>query len=402
MRKHIFLILLALTLALALGAQSQTLELPQPQYMNPFFDSFTRNYMSTNALGRGYTGLALPGGIDNVLINPAAYEPDRATLHLELLAKPPVDINTHAAADTAEYYKVSPQTMTSPIPLGVLGGGGKIGNNFSFSLLYSMPKTVRVDYFGVEINMGGGLIMRYPTYYLNQFTANAAWHTDNFHLGVNLHNQIHYVDDLTILRSFASIRSTKYLLRPQFGFLYTGEAVNAGLSVTPPQNFDWELTFAEYNSVLPLKIGAGAAYDKDGTRLTAEVDFEQTSAISEAFKDRYSFRLGAEKTIRRYTYRAGYIYHPQVWDGRFRLPDASGYASADTVSIWWDAVKPTGFVQKNSQHIITLGGSWNHQDVRVNLGGMIDVAGKAPMAQVSLSVDLYFSAFTRKEFLFFD
>jgi len=40
--------------------------------------------------------------------------------------------------------------------------------------------------------------------------------------------------------------------------------------------------------------------------------------------------------------------------------------------------------------------------VRVNLGGMIDVAGKAPMAQVSLSVDLYFSAFTRKEFLFFD
>ncbi|MCB5224576.1 MAG: hypothetical protein WCY21_07000 [Candidatus Cloacimonadaceae bacterium] len=404
MRKHIILILLAL-LALGLHAQNRDsleIELPQPQYMNPFFDSFTRNYISTSAMGRGSTGIALPGGVDNVLINPAGYDPDKPTLHLEMLAKVPVDVNTHAIADTAVYYKLSPQTMSSPVPLGIVGGGGKIGNHFTYGLLYSLPKTVKVDYFGVEINMGAGLIMRYPSYFLNQFTANAAWHMDNFHLGLNLHNQIHYLNDVTILRTFASIRDYKYLLRPQLGFLYTGETVNAGLTATPPQNFDWDLTFAQYDSVLPLQMGLGVAYHKDGTNLTAELDFEQNSAISADFKDRHSIHLGAEKTIRRYTYRAGYIYNPQVWDGNFRLPDAQGYASADTVSIWWDAVMPIGHIGKNSQHIITLGGTWSHPDVRVNLAGMIDVAGKAPVAQVNLSVDLYFSAFNRKEFLYFD
>ena len=63
---------------------------------------------------------------------------------------------------------------------------------------------------------------------------------------------------------------------------------------------------------------------------------------------------------------------------------------------------PQGRVGKNNQHILTLGTSWNHPDVRVNLSGLIDVAGQAPIAQVSLSADLFFSAFKRKNFLYFD
>ena len=34
------------------------------------------------------------------------------------------------------------------------------------------------------------------------------------------------------------------------------------------------------------------------------MDYEQCSAISDAFKDRYTFHAGMEKTVRRYTYRA--------------------------------------------------------------------------------------------------
>lgn len=377
---------------------AQALAFPQPQYVTPIFDSFTRNYMSTSAMGRGYTGLAIPGGVDNVLLNPAGYFPDKASLHLELLAKPPVDSDIYAMADTSVYYKMSPQTMTAPVPVGIIGGGGQIGPNFTFSLLYSMPKSIKVDYFGVEINMGAGLIMRYPTYYLHQITANAAWHKDNFHVGLNLHNQIYYLGDVTFLRSFERINNTKYVLRPQLGLLYSGETLSAGLSVVPPQNADWDLKFAQYDTVLPLNIALGGAYSKNDANFTAELDFEQCSAISDAFKDRYTIRVGAEKTIRRYTYRAGYIYHPQVWEGDFRLPDAS----SDTTSIWWNAVLPVGRVGKTSQHIISLGSSWNHPDVRVNLAGLIDVAGKAPIAQVNISVDLYFSAFKRKNFLYFD
>lgn len=396
MRRTSLWLALFCLLGAALGAQA--LDFPQPQYVNPIFDSFTRNYISTSAMGRGYTGLAIPGGVDNVLKNPAGYRPDKASLHLELLVKPPVDHDVYAMADTSIYYQMTPETLNSPVPVGILGGGGKIGPNFTYGLLYSLPKTVKVDNFGVEINMGYGLITRYPTFYLNQITANAAWHKDNFHVGLNLHNQIYYLGDVTFLRTFERISDTKYILRPQLGLLYSGEKLSAGLSVVPQQNADWDLKFAQYETRLPLNIALGGAYDINGTQITAELDYEQCSAIDAAFSDRYSFRLGAEKTIRRYTYRAGYIYHPQVWDGDFNLPDAG----SDTTSIWWSAVLPQGRVGKNSQHIITAGTSWNHPDVRVNLAGLIDVAGKAPVAQVNLSVDLFFSAFKRKNFLYFD
>lgn len=396
MRRTLLWLVVMMLLGTALSAQP--LEFPQPQYVNPIFDSFTRNYISTSAMGRGNTGLAIPGGVDNVLKNPAGYRPDKASLHLELLVKPPVDSDIYALADTSVYYQMTPETMNSPVPVGIIGGGGNIGPNFTYGLLYSLPKSIKVDNFGVEINMGYGLIQRYPSFYLNQITANAAWHKDNFHVGLNLHNQIYHLGDVTFLRSFERISDTKYVLRPQLGLLYGGEVLSAGLSVVPQQNVNWDLKFAQYETRLPLNIALGMAYGKDNTNLTAELDYEQCSAISSAFEDRYTFHVGVEKTIRRYTYRAGYIYHPQVWDGAFDLPDAA----SDTTSIWWGAVLPQGQVAKNSQHILTLGSSWNHPDVRVNLAGLIDVAGQAPIAQVNLSVDLFFSAFKRKNFLYFD
>lgn len=377
---------------------AQPLEFPQPQYVNPIFDSFTRNYISTSAMGRGHTGLAIPGGVDNVLKNPAGYRPDKASLHLELLVKPPVDSEIYALADTSVYYQMTPETMNSPVPVGIIGGGGKIGPNFTYGLLYSLPKSIKVDNFGVEINMGYGLIQRYPSFYLNQITANAAWHKDDFHVGLNLHNQIYQLGDVTFLRSFERIRDTKYVLRPQLGLLYSGETLSAGLSVVPQQNVDWDLKFAQYETVLPLNIAVGGAYSKNDATFTAELDYEQCSALSDAFNDRYSIRLGVEKTIRRYTYRAGYIYHPQVWNGFFNIPDAQ----SDTTSIWWNAVLPMGEVGKNNQHLITIGSTWSHPDVRVNLAGLIDVAGQAPVAQVNVSVELFFSAFKRKNFLYFE
>ena len=141
MRRYLLILMALGVLGTALGAQ--TLDFPQPQYVNPIFDSFTRNYMSTSAMGRGYTGLAIPGGVDNVLLNPAGHLPDKAALHLELLVKPPVDSDMYAMADTSVFYQMSPQVMTSPVPVGVVGGGGRIGPNFTFGLLYSMPKAIK-------------------------------------------------------------------------------------------------------------------------------------------------------------------------------------------------------------------------------------------------------------------
>ena len=63
MRRLALLAMLLLTAGLAAQA-ADTLDFPQPQYINPIFDSFTRNYISTQAMGRGNTGIAIPGKVD--------------------------------------------------------------------------------------------------------------------------------------------------------------------------------------------------------------------------------------------------------------------------------------------------------------------------------------------------
>ncbi|MBW6513661.1 MAG: hypothetical protein K0B87_02770 [Candidatus Syntrophosphaera sp.] len=394
------LILAFLPAVVGLAAQSaDSLDFPLPHYVNPIFDSFTRNYVSTSAMGRGYTGVSVPGGIDNVLLNPAGYVPDKATLHIEMLVKPPVDAKFYAEHDTLTGITMTPEDrMTSPVPLGIVGGGGSISQRFTYALLYAMPKTIRVDDFSVEMNMGAYLLSRYPSFYLHQFTANAAWHTERFHVGLNLHNQIYRIGDVTFLRSFERINDSKYLLRPQLGLLYTGDSFNVGLSAIPRQNASWDLKFAQYDTHLPLNLAAGGAYKTDSSSFAAELDYEQTSTLSDKYIDRYTLKLGAETTVRKFTYRAGYIYHPEIWHGHYKLPDAA----SDTLSIWWNDVLAGGKVEKNTQHILTLGMTWHGRDARINLGFLMDVAGRAPIAQVNASLDLYFSAFRKKNFLFFD
>jgi len=377
---------------------AQPLEFPQPQFITPIFDSFTRNYVSTSAMGRGYTGITIPGGMDNALLNPAAYLPDKPALHLELLAKPSIKVDFYADQDTSTGYNMTANDrLTSPVPFGIFAVGSSVNDHISYGFLYSMPKTVRMEDFSVATNMGMSLIVRYPTFNLHQFTANAAYHKDQFHFGVNLHNQFYYLGDVTFLRTFDRVRDTKYLLRPQFGFLYTGENINTGLTLVPPQKTNWDLKYVIYDTKLPLNVSGGVAYKHNGTQLAAELEYEQCSAICDEFKDRYTFHLGAEKTIEQYTYRLGYIYHPEVWHGDYLLPDAA----SDTISIWWDKILPGGTVKKNTQHILTGGFSWHHKDVNVNLSGLVNVANTAPVSQISLSVDLYFSAFQRKDFLYF-
>lgn len=391
MNKLCLLILLLGTLSLA-AQEADSLNFPLPEYVNPFYDSFTRNYLSTVAMGRANTGVAMLDGLDNVLLNPAGYQPDFGSLHLEMLIKPPVDNS---------YYREG-VNYNSPVPFGVAGVGGRLAGSFTGALLYSLPKSITVDNFYVLTNQGNSAVVRYPTFYLHQVTANAAWHRNNLHVGLNLHNQVYYLNDVTFLRTFERIQQGKYFLRPQLGLLYTGARFNAGFTATPPQNAVWDLKYATYDSQLPLNLALGGTYKSGNVRLTAEAEYEQDSALSAEFKDRLTIKVGAEKTVRKYTYRLGYIHNPEVWRGAYRLP-VNTTAHADT-SIWWGPadVPPGGVVGVHSQHLATLGLSWMSKDININLAALADLGGNTPSVQLSVSLDLYFSAFRKKGFLYFD
>lgn len=391
MPKLCLFILLLGTLSLA-AQEVDSLDFALPEYANPFYESFTRNYLSTVAMGRGNTGVAMSDGLDNVLLNPAGYQPLGSSIHMELLVKPPVDNS---------YYREG-VNYTSPAPFGIAGLGGSLGDSFSGALLYSLPKSITVDNFYVLTNQGNNMVVRYPAFYLHQLTVNAAWHYNNFHLGLNLHNQVYYLSDVTFLRTFERVQQGKYFLRPQLGLLYTGARFNAGITATPPQNAVWDLKYATYDSQLPLNVALGGTYKSGNVRLTAEAEYEQDSALSGELKDHLMIKVGAEKTVRKFTYRAGYIYNPEVWSGAYRLPENTT-ANADT-SIWWGpaAVPHGGVIGAHTQHLATFGLSWMSKDVNINLAALVDVGGKTSSAQLNVSLDLYFSAFRKKGFLFFD
>lgn len=384
---------LALFIAVGLAAQADSLSFPQPQFVNPIYDYFTRNYLSTTAMGRGNTGVAMQGGVESVLQNPASFLPDKTSIYLEMLIKPPVSTDTYQLEDR----------FFSPVPFGVFGSGGSLGRNVSAGFLYSLPKTVVMDNFSVPMNLGDYLLMRYPTFNLHQITANAAWHSGNLHVGLNLHNQVYYLSDIAFLRTFERIRQGKYFLRPEFGLLFSSESYNAGITVTPQQNAEWDLKYAVYDTVLPLTIGAGIAYKGDFATLTADLEYQNTNAISDGFNDRYAVKAGFEKRVRKFTYRLGYMLHPEVWHGNYKLP-VNTTANADT-SLWWDdevAVPLGGYIGKNTQHFLSVGFSWHHRDGSINLALLQEVAGRMPLTQINLSLSLYLDAFRRKNFLFFE
>ncbi|MDP3113846.1 MAG: hypothetical protein Q8M98_03625 [Candidatus Cloacimonadaceae bacterium] len=385
------LIPLMLLLGVGLVAQAaDSLDFPMPQFINPFYDSFSRNYLSTMAMGRGNTGVAMQGGVESILHNPAAYKPDKVSLHLEMLIKPPVNTDSYGSEDR----------FTSPVPFGMLAIGGKLSSKLTAGMVYSLPKTIVYDDFDILMNLGAYFLQRYPTFNLHQITANAGYHFENLHLGVNLHNQLYYQSEVTILRSFESISNTRYILRPQAGILYKTDIGSLGLSYTPEQKIDWDLKFVQYDTVLPMNVGAGISLNKKNMRLTADLEYENFSAVSDRYNDRLAIKMGIENDVRKFTYRYGYMYMPEVYSGFFRLP-MNNSATPDT-AMWWDNVPLVGNIKANTQHFLSLGFTWHHQDGTINAAVLQEIAGRAPMTQINLSLSLYLSSFRRKGFLYFE
>ncbi|MDY0151202.1 MAG: hypothetical protein RBS43_02890 [Candidatus Cloacimonas sp.] len=391
MKTRFILLIALLALSWMLQAQNVSgLDLPLPQFTNPFYDSFSKNYPGINAAGRGNTGVAALGDATTLLLNPAGAVPDSTQLFLELDFKPPIE-----AYGYSTYARYS-----APPPFSLLGVSGKLGSKVSGGLYYNMPKSILLDDFSILINQGNDMVVRLPVYYIYQLTANLGYHSGPWHWGVNVHNQLHYTDDTVFLKTYDRVRDFKYALRIQPGLIYDFGKVNVGLSVMPPTRYDWDLKYKNYDVIQPLWLNAGLSGEHKGFNVSLETEFEQFSAISDDFKDRITLKAGVEKAKGSMVYRAGYLHTSNVFAGLIQLPENTS-ATADT-SIFWNDV-PTSFTIKDgSQHIISCGLSHYHRDGSINLAAMHSFSADAPQTQVMISLSLYLSSFHRKSFMYFD
>ena len=388
MKANRTLLFLLLTLiAAALSAQTgEGLQMVLPQFSNPFYDSYSRNFIGTMAAGRGYTGVANLGDISGFSLNPAVHLPDSAKVILDVNIKPGTE---------ADGYQTE-ANYTSPPPLGLLAVGMGLTRNFSAGLVYSLPKSIRLDDYSVFINQGGGMVQRFPSYNLHQITASAAYHHGPAHVGLNLHNQLHYMDDPIILRSWDRIRDTHYAFRIQPGILYELSSINLGLSATLPTKFTWDQKYISYEMKLPLKVNAGVCYNSSRYSLSAEAELEQFSKVDKKFDDRYILKAGFEKYHGWLSYRLGYLYSSEVFSGKIMLP--VDLNSEDNNPAWND-VPDSLMIKSNAQHFLTCGISYVHKDGAINVALLHSVSPEARQTQVNLSLSFYLRIFTRKRTL---
>jgi len=389
--KHLMImILICLFWALLMAQADAVLEFPLPQYMNPFYESFSRNFLNNLSAGKGNTGIAQSGGVEHALINPAGFMPSEAMLYMEMCIKPSID----------EIDRYGNQTYAVQVPFGLVATGGRLFDQIYGGFSYSMPKSIIYYNFNLVMNQGAYLLQRNPTYMLHQLTGTLSYQTERFGFGVNLHNQFHYLDDVTVLRTFDRLRETQYLLRPEAGILYKGDNISIGATFMPEQKAEFDLRQIQYESVYPMKVGGGVSLKRGRRIFNVEVKWEQCSAIADNYEDRLTLKGGYEIRIRNFTYRLGALSTNSVFSGDYRLPVYTG--ATPNTSIVWDQVMPGGSIKQNDQFFITVGFSYHHRDGIISASLMQDVLGNASVTHVNLSLGLNFAAFRKQGVPFFD
>jgi hypothetical protein len=379
-----------LSINIGLYAQQDSLDFPAPQFMLPFYDHYTLNYMNVSAMGRGQTNNALAGKVDNAVNNPATLLSTKSSLYMELTIKPPI----------SEMNVPDSMMYSSPIPFGMFGVSGRLFNSVHGALSYNVPKSLVYDNFTVETGQGADAVTTYPAYYLHQFTATLAGNIGKLRLGLNVHQQLHQFKDITVFQTFDRIDKTFYVVRLQPGIFYQAGQFGIGATFTPPASSLMNIKYAEYDVTLPMKASAGVSFKISNNTLFADADWEQCSKMSSAFDDRLTLKAGYEKLIRNITYRAGVISAPGVYQGAYRLPLRQTQVSEEL--LWWNVVPRGGYIKKSDQLFATAGFTYNFKGGELTLGLMQDLMGKVSSTQFATSLGFNLDTLKGRKFLIFD
>lgn len=385
--KPLILLLVMLIGGLLFAAAPDTLfTLPMPQFSAPYYDFFARNYIGSEAAGRGYTGLSIPAAFSGLMLNPASLELDKPRLYIEGVFKPAY--SAEALPFNAEYHG-------SDLPLGIVALGFPIGESWAAALSYSCPQSMVLKDFSVELNQGAGMEIRRPASILHQATASLAWQpVQKLRLGLNLINQWHYIDDHLWVHSWDRQEYFDHNLRLQPGVIYGDKDKGIGISAMPPTHTKWELRLADYEYDIPWEAAVGGHYSQGDLRLALDMRYQNTASLAKDFQDHYSLHIGLEKAKGTNTYRAGYFYSSDVFSGYVKIPVNPEVESGDIdPDFFWGDVNPYLKISDTAQHFLGLGYSRKFRHGDVYFSAMHAFASEQAQTQLSLGISLHTSVF---------
>lgn len=272
----------------------------------PFWDFYSNNCISSEACGRGYTGIASTGDLSSVLINPASLSLENKTnYYSEYIFKNTVgwyydtddediyslyfypylydslDINQEVDSPDAYLQELHPNFFT--------------GHAFSINDFIQIGATYRVE--------NSYAVGHDNTYHNSNFKSSSF----SVPIVFNYRNLLRVGIDI-IYSSFYIEQSYEHLdfdkIRAKFGAIYSPvENLSLGLTYLPGTR---ETITTVHGSgtivygpiVLPLEIGAGICFKLNSIPLYFSVDYNYSNTSeAEDFVDRHDIHFGLEYDI---------------------------------------------------------------------------------------------------------
>lgn len=321
--------------------------------VNPFWEFYSENKLSTISAGKGFTGVASFGDISNISLNPAS-------LNIEKRFNTNISYSYQSSIDYLPNFTDS-EHLRNGFPSFSIGGGYRINkdlqvglvyqNNYSFNHVYDM---IYMNEFGNEIGRGEA----YEKYASHSFYIPIVFNYEWLRLGANL--------NLTYLRGDISIgeginypgypctgKGELWSFIPQIGFIITpNEYISFGASYTNGYSgsIDWTYDIASPETgycEIPSRLALGSEIQilENKLKLSFEYHFANTSAVG-YLKDKNNINLGAEYLLdESWTVRSGF----------FTQFDFRNMSSA-----WLDN-------SSYDQFFITLGGTYKYKGLTFNL-----------------------------------
>lgn len=316
-------------------------------YFNPFFDIYSQNYLSVQAAGKGYTGIAGRNNLSGTILNPASLEQkNKIQIYGEYLYK---SEDHFYEGNSDDFYGQYNPTMLA-------GFSYKISKDFTAGALYENNNNYKINLETTnEYGEPTGKDVS-NTFSVSSVSVPVVYSTDMIKFGINL-KYVFYSAKLEGSDN-ADFKESFEKFVPDFGIIYSPiNNLSIGATFTPEVSENVEYTGSDTSyvypdaNIFPYEIGAGISYTFDKTPLTLLMDYHFINTSSEEYlKDRNDFNFGVEYVINKlFTVRSGIFI---VKDFR-ELEEKSFVGSANPGSY--------------SQTFGTIGGTINYEKFNFNL-----------------------------------
>lgn len=244
------------------------------EFFGPFYDIYSKNYLSVKAAGKGYTGIAADNDLSGTILNPASLtQNNKFHIYGEYIYK----------SDIPYLYKENENSYFQELNPSMLAGiSYKINNDVIIAALYENNNGFSIEQGHTDETGNPNGEYSYQNMSISSVSIPVVYTaTKDLKFGINLKYSF-YSYETENTKEYAEYNASESFEKfvPDFGIIYkplTG--LSFGLTFTPEVSESVEYVSADtsftypYPNNFPMKFGFGVDYTFSKTPLTLSADY---------------------------------------------------------------------------------------------------------------------------------